>query len=406
MAKKRVIDKDAREPIWEREWFPGAMLFVAALISIAIMNSSFAEAFTAFKYTYVGIEPLKLTMKYWVADGLMAIFFLFVSLELKRELVAGVLSKPANAALPTAAALGGIIIPAAFYLMLTHHTPYTGGWAITSATDIAFSLGVLSLFGDRVPNMLKAFLLALAIVDDLGAVLIIAFGYTDEIAAQFLGYAMAVFALMMLFNRMGIKGLEVYWLLGLVLWYLLLQSGVHATIAGVLTAIAVPFSKKSKVKQAHEPLIIAEHALRPWVQYAIMPIYALFVAGFSLAAFNVQALTHPVTLGIIAGLVLGKPIGVLGGCVIFRHLSGRKLQIPWKKIWGIASLSGIGFTMSLFIGGLAFPPNHYTGDYVKIGVLIGSITSGIIGAILLHYALPKQGHKHVTSPSAPFLTKD
>lgn len=405
-APKVTYDKDAGEPIWEREWFPGALLFVAALLSIVLMNSGWSEAFVHFKHSYVGIAPLKLSLEHWVADGLMAVFFLFVSLELKRELVAGVLSKPANAALPTAAALGGILIPAAFYLLMTMDTPYQQGWAITSATDIAFSLGVLSLFGDRVPNMLKAFLLALAIVDDLGAVLIIAFGYTDDIVAQFLGYAMAIFALMMLCNRMGVKRLEVYWILGLGLWYVLLQSGLHATIAGVLTAVAVPFRKKTKEEQKKEPLIIAEHALRPYVQYAIMPIYALFVAGFSLAAFNIEALLHPVTLGIMAGLILGKPLGVVGGCYLFRMISRRPLTIPWKKIIGVASLSGIGFTMSLFIGGLAFPDGHYTGDYVKVGVLIGSLMSGCIGALFLHMALPKHGHKHMTSPSAPFLTKD
>lgn len=392
-------------PFWEKEYFPGILLFAAAVFALVVMNSPLHDGFVQLREMKVGILGLKLTIDHWIQDGLMAVFFLFVSLELKRELIDGVLSNPKHAALPVAASIGGTVVPALIYLAFNMDGEFTHGWAIPSATDIAFSLGVLSLFGNRVPNLLKAFLLALAIVDDLAAVLIIAFGYTETIVSSYLGLAAALFALMMLCNRLGIKRLEIYWVLGLLLWLAMLHSGVHATLAGVLTAFAIPFKKGKPRDMAQQPLMIAEHALRPMVQLFIMPIYAVTAAGFAFTNIGVESITHPITLGIFAGLVIGKPVGIMLFALLFRWFSGSKLHIPWKKLAGAACLAGIGFTMSLFIGNLAFV-GEGVGDYVRVGVFAGSLLSGLLGAVILDKALPKRGHRHMTSPAAPFLTRD
>ncbi len=395
-----------KEPIWAKEYFPGLLLFMAAILSMVITNSPFASGFEDLKHLKVGAGFLRMDIEHWIQDGLMAVFFLFVSLELKRELLDGVLSNPKRAALPVAASVGGTIIPALIYLAIAHQPQNINGWAIPAATDIAFSMGVLSLFGNRVPNLLKAFLLALAIVDDLAGVLIIAFGYTAVIVPGFLGLAMAIFSCMILFNRLGIRRLEMYWALGLLLWLAMLQSGVHPTIAGVLTAIAIPFEKgRSHRHLGPQPLIVAEHALRPAVQYFIMPLYAITAAGFAFSGFSTDMLTNPVSLGVFAGLLIGKPVGIMLFCLLFRALSRSKLDIPWMKLTGVACLAGIGFTMSLFIGVLAFDSVNME-EHVKIGVLAGSFLSALLGCVILDKALPKKGHRHTTSPAAPFLTRD
>lgn len=397
---------DTPEKIWEKEYFPGLLLFMAAVLALVIMNSPLATGFEHLKNMHIGAGFLDMSVEHWIQDGLMAIFFLFVSLELKRELLDGVLANPKRAALPIAASVGGTIVPAIIYLCVAHQPENIHGWAIPAATDIAFSMGVLSLFGSRVPNLLKAFLLALAIVDDLAGVLIIAFGYTDNIIPGFLGLAMAIFSCMVLLNRFGMKRLEIYWALGLLLWLAMLQSGVHATIAGVLTAIAIPFEKgRSHRHLGPQPLIVAEHALRPAVQYFIMPLYAITAAGFTLHDFGPATIGHPVTMGAFLGLLIGKPLGIMLFCLLFRYMSGSKLELPWKKLTGVACLAGIGFTMSLFIGTLAFD-DPGMGEYVRIGVLAGSILSALLGCAILDKALPKRGHRHVTSPAAPFLTRD
>jgi len=397
---------DKPEKIWEKEYFPGLLLFVAAIFALVIMNSPFADGFEKLKNMHIGAGFLDMSIEHWIQDGLMVVFFLFVSLELKRELLDGVLANPKRAALPIAASVGGTIVPALVYLAIAHQPANIHGWAIPAATDIAFSMGVLSLFGSRVPNLLKAFLLALAIVDDLAGVLIIAFGYTDDIIPGFLGLAMAIFSCMILLNRFGMKRLEIYWALGFLLWLAMLQSGVHATIAGVLTAIAIPYEKgRSHRHLGPQPLIVAEHAMRPAVQYFIMPLYAITAAGFALSGSIGEAISHPVTGGAFFGLLIGKPLGIMLFCVLFRYMSGSKLELPWMKLAGVACLAGIGFTMSLFIGTLAFA-DPGMGEFVRLGVLGGSIVSALLGCVILDKALPKRGHRHVTSPAAPFLTRD
>lgn len=400
----QVCKVNAFTRLIHNEAFPGLLLMLAAIVAVILFNSPLAEGFKALLYAKIGIGPLEFPVKQWIKDGLMAIFFLFVSLELKRELVAGVLSNPKHAVLPLTASLGGTIVPAAFYFLFNMSMPDgdLNGWAIPSATDIAFALGVLSLFGNRVPNVLKVFLLAVAIIDDMVAVLIIAFGYSATIAAGYLAGVAAVFAIMMLMSRMNITRLSLYWALGLVLWYMMLHSGVHATLAGVLTAFAIPVAK-GKNKDMY--LLKAEHALRPWVQFGIMPLYALAFAGFSLSVINLEALMHPLTLGIFFGLFLGKPLGIAFGALVYELLTRSKLHIPWKKLWGVGCLAGIGFTMSLFIGGLAYT-DPLLRDYVLMGVYAGSIASAIMGCVMLNWALPKRGHAHAKSPASAFLTGD
>jgi NhaA family Na+:H+ antiporter len=228
----------------------------------------------------------------------------------------------------------------------------------------------------------------------------------EPLISGYLGIAMALFALMLLANRLGIRRLEVYWLLGFFLWWAMLYSGVHATIAGVLIACTIPFSKSRGHKIAEEPLMVAEHALRPAVQSFIMPLYAVVAAGFAFEGIGVDSLTHPVSLGVFLGLFIGKPVGILGFAFLFQWLSGSKLHMPWGKLAGAACLAGIGFTMSLFIGNIAFGADGVMGEYVRVGVFAGSILSGILGCLILDKSLPKRGHKHAPSPAVPFLTKD
>lgn len=393
----------ASNSFFNKEYAPGILLLIAAALSILVVNSPLQAAFQTALHAHVGWGFLDLSVAHWVQDGLMAIFFLFVSLELKRELIGGVLSKPKHAALPVLASLGGTIVPALVYLVFNTDPEFRHGWAIPTATDIAFSLGVLSLLGNRVPNLLKVFLLALAIVDDMCAVLIIAIGYSGAMNGELLSLAVAVFAAMLLLSRINVRKLEVYWILGAILWVLLLHSGIHATIAGVLTAFAVPYSVHGKKPQ---PLITAEHALRPWVQFGIMPLFAFCFAGIDFSLLTPEVFTHPVTLGVAGGLLLGKAGGVLGACLLFRWATGSKLHLPWRKLWGVAFLAGIGFTMSLFVGELAFSDNPELVPMVKAAVYGASILAGLIGWGILYKVLPRQGHQHSTSPAAPFLTRD
>lgn len=385
-----------------KEYAAGVLLLVASVIAIIFMNSPIKDGFLQVLNIHIGYGPFDLSISHWVQDGLMALFFLFVSLELKRELIGGVLSKPKHAALPVLASLGGTVAPAIFYMAFNLYSGYSHGWSIPTATDIAFSLGVLSLLGNRVPNLLKIFLLALAIVDDLCAVLIIAIGYSQSIDTDMLSLATAVFAVMLMLTRINVRRLEVYWALGLVLWGLMLHSGVHATLAGVLTALAIPYKAHCGPNQ---PLLVAEHALRPWIQFLIMPFFALCFAGIDFSVLSLDVFTHPVTLGVGAGLLLGKPLGVLGACLMFRWVTGSKLHLPWPKIWGVAFLAGIGFTMSLFMGELAFEDPSVVNE-VKTAVYVASLLAGVIGWGILYKVLPRQGHHHPHSSAAPFLTRD
>jgi len=396
----RQPDSPTRKPWWERDAAPGLVLIAATIISFLLLNAPFGAAVHhLFEDQIAGLtvgfgaaaHPVSLHLI--INDALMVIFFLYVGLELKRETVEGPFQNPREAALPMAGAVGGMIAPALIYVGLNAHEPaYLRGWAIPAATDIAFAIGVLSLLGSRVPGGLRLFLLALAIIDDLGAILVIALFYSAHLTGWALGGAAATFLAMLLMNRAGVKALAPFWLLGLVLWGFMLVSGVHATIAGVLTAMAVPMRRKD----GSSPLIEAEHALKPWVQFAIMPIFALVNAGVVLAGAGAEALLHPIALGIAFGLVAGKPIGIMIATFLASAALRQSLPGTPMQMLGMTMLAGIGFTMSLFIGSLAFGTGELATP-VRFGVLGGSLVSALAGLAVLGWACRKlRPAEHVT----------
>jgi len=327
-------------------------------------------------------------LHFWINDGLMALFFLLIGLEIKRETLVGELASFRKAALPIAAAFGGMIVPAGLYLVFNHGGPGASGWGIPTATDIAFALGVLALLGDRVPTSLKVFLAALAIADDIGAVLVIAFFYTAQISWPSLGVAGLFFVALLVVNRVGGRHLLIYAILGVGLWVAFLQSGIHATVAGVLLAITITARQlipSRAVLTSNDSLMLRlEHALIPCNRYLIMPVFALANAGVALGGGAARSVVAPVSLGVIFGLVIGKPIGV----VLFSWLATRTRLaamldgIGWRQIIGVGMLGGIGFTMSLFIANLAFG-NGPALETAKVGILVASVVSGIAGVIVL-----------------------
>ncbi|MBL8543246.1 MAG: Na+/H+ antiporter NhaA [Hyphomonadaceae bacterium] len=374
---------------WQRDTTPGYVLIAATLLSFLLLNGPTGEAFHHLLEDQIAglalglgeaAHPLNLHLV--INDGLMVIFFLYVGLELKRETVEGPFKNPREAAMPMAGALGGMAAPALIYVAINAHAPeYLRGWAIPAATDIAFAVGVLSLLGPRVPGGLRLFLLALAIIDDLGAILVIALFYSTHLAGWALGGAAVTFVVMLLMNRAGVKALAPFWLLGLVLWGFMLLSGVHATIAGVLTAMTVPMRRAD----GHSPLITAEHALKPWVTFAIMPIFAIANAGVVLHGAGVETLLHPIALGAAAGLVFGKPLGITLATYAASSVMRQPAPADLPKMLGIGMLAGIGFTMSLFIGTLAFGSGELAAP-VRFGVLGGSLLSALLGLITLALA--------------------
>lgn len=377
---------------WERDSTPGLILIAATIVSFFLLNGPTGESFHHILESQIaglsvgfgeGAHPVNLHVV--INDALMVIFFLYVGLELKRETVEGPFKNPREAALPMAGALGGMIAPALIYVAINAHEPaYLRGWAIPAATDIAFAIGVLSLLGPRVPGGLRLFLLALAIIDDLGAILVIALFYSTHLVGWAIGGAAVTFGVMLLMNRAGVKTLAPYWLLGLLLWGFMLLSGVHATIAGVLTAMTVPM----RDRQGGSPLISSEHALKPWVQLAIMPVFALANAGVVLHGAGIETLLHPIALGVGLGLVLGKPIGI----TLASYLACAALKQPAPgsilQMLGIAMLAGIGFTMSLFVGNLAFGAGDLATP-VRFGVLGGSVISALAGLAVLAWSCRK-----------------
>ena len=377
---------------WERDTAPGFILIAATLLSFILLNGPTGEAFhhvledqIAGLSVGLGEAAHALNLHLIINDALMVIFFLYVGLELKRETVEGPFKNPREAALPLAGAIGGMAIPALIYVAFNLNQPdYLRGWAIPSATDIAFAIGVLSLLGPRVPGGLRLFLLALAIIDDLGAILVIALFYSTHITGWALGGALATFGVMLLMNRGGVKALWLYWLLGIAMWAFMLISGVHATIAGVLTAMTIPMRKPG----GGSPLITAEHTLKPWVTFAIMPIFALANAGVVLHGAGIDALLHPIALGISAGLVFGKPIGITLAALIASAALKQRLPGNVMQMIGTAMLAGIGFTMSLFIGTLAFGAGDLATP-VRFGVLGGSFVSAIAGLLVLWWCCRK-----------------
>jgi Na+:H+ antiporter, NhaA family len=361
----------------ERDWAPGALLAAAALLSFAAVNSPFGDGFAALLHApmIVGFD-----IAHAINDGLMAIFFLYVGLELKRESVEGPLRNPRVAALPIACALAGMAAPAAVFLFTVQGADptYARGWAIPAATDIAFALSVLSLAGKHAPAGLRLFLLTLAIVDDLGAILIVAVFYSADIAGWALGGMALTFGAMLLLNRAGERRLLVYWALTLVLWWFTLSSGIHATIAGVLAALTIPM----RDARGRSPLIAAEHALKPWVLLLIMPVFALANAGAPIAGVDAEALTHPVTLATALGLFIGKPVGVAGVALVAAGFMHKVLPAPPLATIGAGFIAGVGLTMSLFIGTLAFGEGEAT-EAMRIGVIVGSVASAVVGLVLI-----------------------
>ena len=365
----------------------GLVLLISAVIALIISNSNFSSLYfeTLQSYLFIGINNigLKMSLHHWINDALMAVFFFFVTLEIKREFILGELSSPKQALLPIIAAIGGMLVPALIYIYINFGNGDTiNGWAIPSATDIAFSLGVLSLLGSRVPISLKVFLTALAIIDDLGAIIIIAFFYTGDLSIQYLSLLLLTFIALLILNKSGVKKFLPYLILGLILWFFTYQSGVHATISGVLLATVIPHRKKN---EEYSLLTKIEHNISSYVAFGIMPLFALANAGVSLDGINLESLLSPVPLGIVLGLFVGKQIGVFLFSIIAIKL--KIAQMPnnanWMSFYGVGILAGIGFTMSLFIGNLAFVENIEYIDGVKIGVLAGSLLSTLIGYSLL-----------------------
>jgi Na+:H+ antiporter, NhaA family len=365
----------------------GLILLIAAIIALFISNSDLSDLYfnTLEKYLFIGINEfgLKLSIHHWINDALMAIFFFFVTLEIKREFLQGELSNIKQALLPIIAAVGGMVVPALFYIIINFDNPETiNGWAIPSATDIAFSLGVLSLLGSRVPVSLKVFLTALAIIDDLGAILIIAFFYSGDLSVPYLSLILLSYILLLILNKFSVKIFLPYLLIGLCMWFFTYKSGIHATIAGVLLASSIPHRIK---KHDFSLLVKIEHSISPYVAFLIMPIFAFANAGVNLEGLSLSSLMAPVPLGILLGLFFGKQIGVL----LFSYISVKLkfADMPnnsnWLSIYGVSILTGIGFTMSLFVGNLAFIENTQYIDGVKIGVLSGSLLSTIFGFLLL-----------------------
>jgi NhaA family Na+:H+ antiporter len=357
---------------------PGLVLMAAAAAALIVANSPLGEAYAHALHAYIG--PLSLL--HWINDGLMAVFFLFVGLEVKREVVAGDLSTPAARRLPVIAAVAGMVVPALVYLLVTRGDPaLVHGWAIPAATDIAFAIGVLALVGRRVPASLKLFLTTVAIVDDIGAVAIIALAYTSGLNLVALGAAAVILVLLFLLNRRGVRALWPYVLLALLLWAAVLQSGVHATVAGVLAALFVPLGED---RDDHSPLARLEHGLSPWVSYAILPIFGFANAGVALGEAPFWA---PLPLAVAAGLFVGKQLGVFGAMrgAVALGLAEKPEGAGWAQLYGVALLAGIGFTMSLFIGGLAFADPVLV-EEVKVGVLAGSLLSALCGYALLRWA--------------------
>ena len=365
----------------------GLVLLLAAIVALVLSNTDFSDIYFKILSTHllIGTESfgLDLSILHWINDALMAVFFFIVTLEIKREFIHGELSKPKQALLPIIGAVGGMLVPALIYILINFETGYTlRVWAIPSATDIAFSIGVLSLLGSRVPISLKVFLVALAIIDDLGAIVIIAFFYSTELQSNYLMLMLISFVFLLLLNKFNVKKFTPFFFIGLLLWYFTHGSGIHSTISGVLLATTIPHRKNEK---DFSLLLKLEHMLSPYVAFGIMPLFALANAGVVLKGMTFNSLLAPVPLGILCGLFFGKQLGVF----LFSYMSV-KLKIAempsnsnWIKFYGVGVLTGIGFTMSLFVGNLAFVEHLNEMDGVKIGVLSGSFLSAILGYFML-----------------------
>lgn len=370
----------------------GIILIFAALAAILLANSPLDFLYNGFLDTPVEIRigALKLAkpLLLWINDGLMAVFFLLIGLEVKREILEGQLSKPSQVALPGIAALGGMIVPALIYAWFNRGNEITlNGWAIPAATDIAFALGIVALLGKRVPQSLKIFLLTLAILDDLAAIVIIAIFYTSELSLTALGLAGVALLVLFILNRRGVTRIAAYTLVGVALWVFVLKSGVHATLAGVALAFAIPM--RDRQDKDHSPVKHLEHALHPWVAFMILPLFAFANAGLDLGNLSFNAIFQPVPLGILLGLFVGKPLGIFGisWVVIKTGLAKLPAGANWTQLYGMAQMCGVGFTMSLFIATLAFEEEAASLLFSdRLGILTGSLLSAVWGYIVLRFS--------------------
>jgi NhaA family Na+:H+ antiporter len=356
----------------------GLLLLLATTVSLLLSNSPLSRPYLALWETHAGYGLLEKSVAHWINDGLMAIFFFLVGLEIRREVVQGELAKPRQALLPMLAAIGGVVAPALIHLAFNRGTPGASGWAIPSATDIAFSLGILALLGKRVPPSLRIFLAALAIIDDLLAVLIIAIFYSGRLHQEYLGGAACLFGALLLLNKLRVKPLVIYLALGVLLWYCVLESGIHATVAGVLLALVIPMNRIEGI----------EHALQRPVNYIVLPLFALCNTAIVLNASVLPALISSEALGVALGLLLGKPVGIVGtvALLVWAGVAQLPAQANWRQMLGLGFTAGIGFTMAIFIATLAYS-NPAAVDVAKLAVLLGSGAAALAGAAVL--GLPK-----------------
>ncbi|MEJ2437741.1 MAG: Na+/H+ antiporter NhaA [Sulfurovaceae bacterium] len=371
----------------------GILLIFATLLALLLVNSPFSDIYTSILHVPVevriGALHIDKTLHHWVSDGLMAIFFLAIGLEVKREILEGHLSSFSQVILPAIAAIGGIIVPALIYTLLNGGDPTAmRGWAIPTATDIAFALGILSLL-PRVPVSLKIFLMALAIIDDLGAIIIIALFYTTELSMLSISIASASLIVLILFNRLGFSRKSIFFMVGLILWVSVLKSGVHATIAGVLFALTIPLSAKDETKKDFSPLKEIEHGLHPWITFFILPMFAFVNAGVDMRNLSADEALGNVPLGIALGLFLGKQLGVFGlsWLAIKLKIVSMPRDSSWLMLYGVSVLTGIGFTMSLFVDSLAFVDDRLFAYADKLAILLGTLISAIFGYIILKFAI-------------------
>lgn len=378
---------DVIRDFFKMESAGGILLVIAAAIAMTIANSPLGETYQAMLHTYV----FGMSVSHWINDGLMAVFFLLIGLEVKRELLEGALKSKETAIFPAIAAVGGMLAPALVYVAFNAGDPEAiSGWAIPAATDIAFALGIMALLGKRVPISLKVFLLALAIIDDLGVVVIIALFYTGDLSTMALVVGFVMTGVLFMLNSKNVTKLTPYMIVGAILWFAVLKSGVHATLAGVVIGFSIPLKGK---KGEHSPLKHMEHALHPYVAFGILPLFAFANAGISLQGVSMSGLTSMLPLGIALGLLVGKPLGIFTFSWVAVKMGIAKLPqgVNFMHIFAVSVLCGIGFTMSIFISSLAFAnvsPEFDT--YARLGILMGSTTAAILGYALLHFSLPKK----------------
>ena len=385
---------DVIRDFFKMESAGGILLVIAAAIAMTIANSPLGETYQSVLHTYV----FGMSVSHWINDGLMAVFFLLIGLEVKRELLEGALKSKETAIFPAIAAVGGMLAPALVYVAFNAGDPEAiSGWAIPAATDIAFALGIMALLGKRVPISLKVFLLALAIIDDLGVVVIIALFYTGDLSTMALIVGFIMTGVLFMLNAKEVTKLTPYMIVGAILWFAVLKSGVHATLAGVVIGFAIPLKGK---KGEHSPLKHMEHALHPYVAFGILPLFAFANAGISLEGVSMSGLTSMLPLGIALGLLVGKPLGIFTFSWAAVKMGVAKLPegVNFVHIFAVSVLCGIGFTMSIFISSLAFgnvSPEFDT--YARLGILMGSTTAAVIGYALLHFSLPKKAVEEVAS---------